>query len=62
MESVTIWNKKIVLPSPFPKIKLENGLLKNVHASFVRLIWKMLVIFDFSQTFARLAVVLWLET
>ena len=27
---------KIVLPSPFPKTKLENGSLKNVHASFAR--------------------------
>ena len=26
--------RKIVLPSPFPKIKLENGPLKNVYASF----------------------------
>ena len=33
-----LWNLKlkIVRPSPFSKIKLENGLLKNVHASFVR--------------------------
>ena len=36
--------------SLFAKIKLENGLLKNVYASFVRHIQKLLVIFDFSQT------------
>ena len=38
MESVTNRNKKKVLPSPFSKIKLENGPLKNVHESFVRYI------------------------
>ena len=29
---------KIVLPSPFSKIRLENELVKNFHASFVRCI------------------------
>ena len=48
---------KVVLSSPFPKIKLENRLLKNVHASFVSQIQKMLAIFDFSHTSGRLAVV-----
>ena len=54
MESVNKKNK-IVLRSPSSKIKLENRLLKNVHASFVRHMEKMLVIFDFSQTPASLA-------
>ena len=53
-----LWNlltRKIkrFLSSPFSKIKLENGSLKNAHASFVRHIWKMLVISDFSQTYVQ---------
>ena len=63
-----IWEQKfgicygeinIVLPSPSSKLKLEHGSLKNVHTSFVRYIYiyKISVIFGFSQTFARLAVV-----
>ena len=34
----------------------KNGSLKNIHASFARNLEKMSVIFNFSQTFARLAV------
>ena len=51
-----------VFPSPFSKINIENGSLKNVHASFTKHIYKVLVLSnDFSQTFARLALVFWLE-
>ena len=67
IESISNWGEKIwdlltgeidIVPlSSFPKLKLENGSLKNFHVSFVRHIYKISVIFDFSHTFAKLAVI-----
>ena len=48
---------KIVFASPFSKFKLENGPLINVYANFAKNILKISGIFDFSRTFAKLAVV-----
>lgn len=56
MESVTMGNKKRVLPSLFSKIKFENRFFKNTYARFVTHLEKMSVIFDFSRSFARLTI------
>ena len=67
-ESISNWGEKIwdmltgeiniVLLSSIPKLKLENGSQKNFHASLSN-IYKtyifIFVIFDLSQTIAKLA-------